>query len=417
MSQQVIEWAYDPAEVVRQHLNPMETRVTDGPPPVDLWDIPQTIPQLAYLTHNYFRYYGKFPSVIPKKLIETYRPAGGQWVLDNFAGSGTTLVEARLAGVPAVGTDVSPLGALAGRVKTTVVDSNEIVSALGPVIAEGVHLGPESDLLPPKRTLEKWFTEEATAGLGSIKAAIRTLEHGPLKELFALAFLGIVRRVSRAYDGEVRPHINPNKRPRDPMDAFGRKVQDMAQRMSAFSQEASRTAPIRSIAADSRDLLAVIPDLSAKVGLAISHPPYLNCFDYAPVFRLEYEWGAGFDDVGLTWSYDDIRRREIKSWPATQRGVIDGYFEGLVESYEQVRPLMASGGRCCVVIGDATVRGEVISVHERFTEDMRRIGFELERTILRSTHYGTGKYAYADRADYHGSGADKRDGILVFLAA
>ena len=41
-------------------------------------------------------------------------------------------------------------------------------------------------------------------------------------------------------------------------------------------------------------------------------------------------------------------------------------------------------------------------------------GFELGRTYLRSTHYGIGKYAYADRADYHGSGAEKRDGVLLF---
>lgn len=38
--------------------------------PFEVWDINETIGQLAYLTHNHFRYYGKFPgpkarSVLP----------------------------------------------------------------------------------------------------------------------------------------------------------------------------------------------------------------------------------------------------------------------------------------------------------------------------------------------------------------
>jgi len=72
------------------------------------------------------------------------------------------------------------------------------------------------------------------------------------------------------------------------------------------------------------------------------------------------------------------------------------------------------GTPCCVVIGDCTVRGEVVPVMDRFAELMAGVGFQLERVIYRTTHYGTGKYAYAERADYHGHGAIKRDGVLVF---
>lgn len=37
---------------------------------VNWWEIDQTISQLAYLTHDFFRYYGKFPPTIVSYLIK-----------------------------------------------------------------------------------------------------------------------------------------------------------------------------------------------------------------------------------------------------------------------------------------------------------------------------------------------------------
>ncbi|MEA2520323.1 MAG: hypothetical protein QOF49_2403, partial [Chloroflexota bacterium] len=42
-------------------LLPSETLIDPGPPALYAWDLPQTISELSYLTHNFYRYYGKFP--------------------------------------------------------------------------------------------------------------------------------------------------------------------------------------------------------------------------------------------------------------------------------------------------------------------------------------------------------------------
>ena len=39
---------------------------------INQWDVPFTIPQLSYLTHSHFRYYGKFPSVVAGKIIDDH---------------------------------------------------------------------------------------------------------------------------------------------------------------------------------------------------------------------------------------------------------------------------------------------------------------------------------------------------------
>lgn len=388
-------------------LLPAETLIESGPPPTFAWDIPQTIPQLSYLTHNYFRYYGKFPPTIPRKLLRDFRPKPGTWVLDNFSGCGTTLVEAKCEGIPSIGVDISPLATLASQVKTTYLPAHVIMDGASAVIKAA-----RQKSKPAGVSDEKWFVAATAADLTRLKRSILDLKPGPLRSLLVLAFLAIIRRVSNAYDGEVRPHVNGAKRTRDVFDAFAKKTVDMVERMEKFGSEA-QPVPAIAITADNRRL-AELTDLERKpIGLVISHPPYLNCFDYAPVYRLEYVWADGFSELGEDFDYERLRRSETKCWPATDDRIFDRYFEDLATAYGEVAALLEPGTFCAVVLGDCTIRGRVIPVLDRFRDLMGDIGFELDRTFLRSTHYGIGKYAYADRADYHGT-AKKRDGVLLF---
>lgn len=67
--------------------------------------------------HEFYRYPARFPPTFAKAAIEAFtRP--GDLVLDPFVGGGTTLVEARLGGRLAVGSDLNPLAVFVSRVKT-----------------------------------------------------------------------------------------------------------------------------------------------------------------------------------------------------------------------------------------------------------------------------------------------------------
>ena len=78
---------------------------------------------------------------------------------------------------------------------------------------------------------------------------------------------------------------------------------------------------------------------------------------------------------------------------------------------DAVAPVAAPGASLAVVIGDATIRGELEPVHQKCMAQMKAAGFEPSEVWFRTTHYGIGKYAYRDRADYHGD-AEKRDAVL-----
>jgi transcriptional regulator with XRE-family HTH domain len=390
-------------------LLPIETLLDAGPPAVFEWDLPQTIGELAYLTHNYYRYYGKFPPSIPRKLLRDFRPREGTWVLDPYSGSGTTLVEALCEGVPSLGVDISPLATLAGTVKTTVVDRAAVASALKGLLADADVAEP---LIPEKAS--QWFTDTATQDLGRLKAALLPLPAGPVRSFLVLAFFAIIRRVSRAHDGEVRPHINESKRERDVRSAYVKKVGDMLDRMDDLQVEATEGTEAVAITGDSRTVNSLSEVNSHPIGMVISHPPYLNCFDYVPVYKLEYHWAEKFTEVGPDFDYTVLRKSETRAWPATDERIFGKYFEDLDATYRAVGDLLQPGDHCAVVLGDCKVGGRVVPVLDRFTEQMAAAGFDLTRLYLRSTHYGIGKYAYADRADYHGKEAEKRDGVLLF---
>ena len=81
----------------------------------------------TYLTHSLHPYPAKFPPQLPNMILKQYARKG-QVVLDPFCGSGTTLVEARLQGLNALGVDVNGLSVLLSQVKATPINQQQQIT-------------------------------------------------------------------------------------------------------------------------------------------------------------------------------------------------------------------------------------------------------------------------------------------------
>ena len=419
--------------------------------PQEFWNINETISDLSYLTHSYFRYYGKFPSKIGKLIIEDLDSKSAitsskDFVLDNYAGSGTTLVEAKLQGYDSFGIDINPFAVLACKVKTTNYNVSFLrnywlklyneISAYNYVlfkpnlqqlifvdIDEKICVAIQKEIETFKSAnldAEKWFTENAIIGIAIIKCLLLNRPLTKEREFFELAFFAIIRRVSTAYDGEVRPHINKKKRERNVFDAYAKKVSEMLDLMDEWNQATRETILSGAILCDnaSSEVTNYIDQLKIKtnkqLGLVVSHPPYLNCFDYIPVFKLKFMWAAGFDDIFFGYNYKEIKRMEIKSYPANSNVTIEKYFSHNTKVYKTVFENLRSGGYCCVVIGDCTLKENLFEVHKTFISILEEIGFITDKIAYRSTFYGIGQYAYRHRADYNKDINRKKDAVLFF---
>jgi len=80
------------------------------------------------LTHDFYRYPARFSPAFARAAIELFTEPG-DLILDPFAGGGTSLVEARVLGRPAVGVDLSPLATFISKVKTSVLTPDELAGA------------------------------------------------------------------------------------------------------------------------------------------------------------------------------------------------------------------------------------------------------------------------------------------------
>lgn len=100
-------------------------------------------------THNFYRYPARFSPLFARAAIEAFsRP--GDVVLDPFMGGATTLVEARALGRHAVGSDISSLSAFIARVKTTLLEDDELAQVVEWVQGLPVHLNLH---FPPVRAV------------------------------------------------------------------------------------------------------------------------------------------------------------------------------------------------------------------------------------------------------------------------
>jgi len=154
--------------------------------------------------------------------------------------------------------------------------------------------------------------------------------------------------------------------------------------------------------------------INKQLGLVVSHPPYLNCFDYIPVYKLKFMWAAGFDDIFFGYDYKTIKDMEIKSYPASSPENIEKYFLHNQHVYETVFENLRADGYCCIVIGNCILQENLFEVHKTFISILEDIGFITDKVAYRSTSYGIGQYAYRHRADYNKDTNRKKDGVLFF---
>lgn len=416
----------------------------------DSLDVHETISELAYLTHDYFRYYGKFPSKVAKYIIDTVASTGAistdsDFIFDNYNGSGTSLVEAKIAGFDSGGVDINPFGVLASDVKTRNLDESQLIQrfnvffdklrasdmncdqpslfSIGGISnkdADGIQ-AVNKQIYISFPDIDKWFDSDVIRDLSVIKYYLLQMPKDEYREFFLLGFFSIIRRVSKAYDAEVRPHVNLKKKKRNVFEAYEKKLSEMISTMRSWNQVTSSEISAKAILCDNSDrksVSAIIGELKTKyrksLGLVISHPPYLNCFDYIPVYRLNFLWAYGFDEIFGKLSYQEIKSGEIRSYPAKTDSFVNSYIDHNIEAYRIMYDLLKPSGYCCVVIGDCTIDKELFSVHKIFIKAMEDIGFTVEKITYRSTSYGMGRYAYRHRADYNDKKGGKKDAIIFF---
>ncbi len=326
--------------------------------------------------HRLHPYLGKYIPQLVEELFRRHVPRGGR-VLDPFAGSGTTLVQALESGYDSAGADIAAFNCLLMRVKTAKVNPFVLESELRDVLdrfgrGEG-RVGTSSAYV------KKWFAPDARRDLLRFRSLAGEYEHADVLRV-VLTRAARSARLTTHFDLDFpkTPQSEPywcykHKRECRPIDRADHFLQrytlDTLKRLKEFAR-VRRPRSVEVLHGDTREL-----DLGGPFDAVVTSPPYPGLIDYHEQHRYAYEL------LGL----DDRREREIGAAArGTTLAALAAYVEGISAVLAACREELRPRGRVVIVVNDR---------RDLYPAILERSGLELEQRYQRHVNRRTGRRA------------------------
>jgi site-specific DNA-methyltransferase (cytosine-N4-specific) len=319
---------------------------------------------LRYGSHGLHEYRGKFFPQLVRSLINIAELPPNAIVGDPMCGSGTTAVEAVLAGHTAQVVDLNPLSVFMTQTKCDVLSlrPRQLDKAFTQV-SETLRRARPSEAMPyteelqdaDKEYLNRWMPGEVLSALDTIFLAISDLRDPTLRNFFKLCQSNILRRASWQKDADlrVRKDASKNRTFREVVDLFLSEAESNAKYTAAFlSRERSRAGRCISFEGDARELELF---WARTCDAVITSPPYATALPYLDTDRLSLIY-LGLLSRSRHRARDQkmIGNREITEktrrelWESFERGDVSIPEEGLrviTEIYERNRKDAKAGFR------------------------------------------------------------------------
>ncbi len=324
--------------------------------------------------HRLHPYLGKFVPQLVQALLERYVRPGGR-VLDPFAGSGTTLVQALESGYDAVGVDIAAFNGLLISVKTR---EHELETLAAEIREVAGRLGTSDE--EPTGFAREWFAPRAAAELLHFRTLIPEYASPDVLRI-VLARAARSARLTTHFDldfprapqqGEYWCH--KHRRTCRPVESAGkfltRYLADTAARITEFAsvRDPRRAAVI--LHGDAREL-----ELGGPYDGVVTSPPYPGLIDYHEQHRYAYEL------LGL----DDRRERELGAAArGTSKAAIEEYVAGIASVLARSKAALRRGAPVCIVVNDR---------RQLYPEILDRAGLRLDDRLERHVNRRTGRRA------------------------
>lgn len=356
---------------------------------------------LSLPIHRWFRYPAGFSAIWARQLIEQEKAKGRRTVLDPFAGSGTTIIEAEGARLCSIGIEAHPFVARIARAKLKWRSKASAFRRFADGVLEYAMSHPVEPSAAPK-LLNQCFPREILSRLFSLRAAWSHLrDDTAASELTWLALMAILRECSPVGTAQWQ-YILPNKskaRFADAFTAFANKVALFAADMER--RQSFPHGPQAHIWQEDARNCQSIPDSWAD--LVVTSPPYANNYDYADATRLEMTFNGeinGWGDLQQAVrqylirscsqhvapitsqtqqildapSLQPIRteiaevcrqlaiEREQHGGKKTYHTMVAAYFSDMASMWMSLRRVTSSGALVCFVVGDSAPYGIYVPV-------------------------------------------------------
>ena len=373
--------------------------------------------------HRWFKYPAGFSYKLVEAFIKDYSLDSNSWLLDPFAGCGTTAITAKQNGINSLGIEAHPFVNWVARTKcfweyNMKQIRQEIQSFILYLQSIPCFQGRES-LNEFPELIFKCYSEYNLWILKFIRDTIPEFASSEeVRNFFNLALTDSLRTASKAGTGW--PYIAPTKyheKSEQPaLKVFTETVWGMYRDLEWIRANSSRE--IVETMLPLMDSRQIYPVESNSIDLAITSPPYLNNYDYADRTRLElyfFGWANSWNDITkqvrdklIIAATTQVRRNEFSDKPLSKdiedldlvlykeisekierlseqrllkRGkksydlMVAGYFNDMLYVLKQVYQVLKPNTHFALVLGDSAPYGVFIPTEEYLGRLALAVGF------------------------------------------
>lgn len=385
--------------------------------------------------HRWVPWIAGFSSDFVKSVLNTGLDKKGT-VLDPFAGVGTTLVEAVLAGYKAIGFEINPYAALACSTKLSahLIDVTSIKShilKLKAFFKDNVSSGyiPKSEAPAGFRTRADFYSPSVLYKVLIIQDFISTIGDSVEQNLFKLAFAATMVSYSNySYEPSLSRRVSSGKAEiidfpvlETVLSKLGEMIEDITWFQDRLADQQLNSSIINDTFFHYEQYLE-----PASIDLIVTSPPYLNNYHYNRNTRPQLYWlgyatkpqdlksleeanfgkywqtvrDAKLLDLAFSLPDTDIEER-LKRLRLTnaEKKMYGGngwanyaasYFNDCYKLASGIKYCLKSGGKAFVVIGNSILQGLTIPTDYYFGQIAASIGLELiDIHIPRATRIGS----------------------------
>ncbi len=326
--------------------------------------------------HGFHSYPARLHPSTAARLLRELLPKQAT-LLDPFCGSGTVLVEGRLAGARAIGTDVNPLALRLARLKVRGVPERErraIVEAARRV-RDHADRRRATRARPTLRYGEEdvaLFEPHVLLELDSLRDGLDAIELRALREDVELVFSAILTKFSRKRGDTGQVAGARRIAPGFAAKMFVAKAEELARALAAFEQLLPKDAPAADVHADDARTIGTIG--AGGVDLVLTSPPYAATYDYVSHHDLRLRWLRLRTDrfekleLGSRRAYARLRGEEARvRWT-----------DELGRTVQAIARTLRPGGLAVLVLADSAVERTALRAEEITAQVARESGLVIE---------------------------------------
>jgi len=250
--------------------------------------------RLRYGSHDIHEYRGKFFPQLVRSLINFAGLKQGDTVIDRMIGSGTTLCEAYVLGMNAVGCDLNPLSVLIANIKSKILDIQpkqllQSTSKLLKIIKKPVKFTTTDRWnCIELEYFGRWFAPSAIEDINKILTHIDSVSNRIFQDFFKMCLSNIIRGISWQKDTDlrVRKQILPYETDKAFSD-FENQVKRQVNKLAPYLELVkSYKSKVDVYEHNSVKVDHVLPHYKGKCDLLITSPPYATALPYLDTDRL-----------------------------------------------------------------------------------------------------------------------------------